>query len=265
MSDRGLVALEDERTRRAWVALAWAFMTPEDLGSRVKLAKALGRSPLTLADAARSMIESGLDERQIEAIFKFDVVPAFDRKRGPGLDDDQAVVDWIARRSTRSLPGLARTTLWRLASPSAKVAWRLLSGAVFEQLHGAERAARVVGLLNIKTPVGRRNRAWVELSRLFVDGDFDDRDVAAMAKELGTLGFDVAELDRMFTHEVAPVCDWGFTTIGPWPSFEPEALVAAIERRRLHPPPRLSRMLEPRFITRAVRPLWVQVRAEMER
>jgi hypothetical protein len=251
----------DDETRAAWIKLARSFVTPERAVGRLRAA---GGNAISLEKVVRALLESGLSPKRIEEIFKFDVAPAID-PREIDLPNDDALVQRIAARSRQWVPSGVRAALWNFASPTAKAYWSMLQGLIDHELHGAEKAAREAALLDPSTTQGRRRRAWVALSELFADDVIDDDTIARITRELAPLGFGTDELDRIFEREVAPVCDWTFAAVGPWPGFDKEWLIKTIEKRGARPPSMLARLVGRTGLTDAVRPKWHQVRDKLQR
>ncbi|MBM3755300.1 MAG: hypothetical protein FJW38_15110 [Acidobacteria bacterium] len=82
-----------------------------------------------------------------------------------------------------------------------------------------------------------RRAVWIALSDLFLDTDVESFHVST-AQVCAASPYSVAELERIFEEEVAPVCQSNlFQVAGEWAGFDNEALVAAIAAR----PPRRHR------------------------
>ena len=79
-----------------------------------------------------------------------------------------------------------------------------------------------------------RLTAWQALSQLFLDTDLDDLDIAAISRQLGSTGYRLEELDRIYEEEVAPVCWRNLCAVpgGTWTGFESEWLAKTIDSRR---------------------------------
>jgi DNA-binding transcriptional MerR regulator len=69
------------------------------------------------------------------------------------------------------------------------------------------------------------------LAELYVDTDYDALDVASIAERLHATGLSLAEIERIYYDEVAPVCSWSLGAVGPWPGINPQWLHSEIERR----------------------------------
>lgn len=72
--------------------------------------------------------------------------------------------------------------------------------------------------------------AWQALSDLFLDTTLDDADIASIARRLHQTGIAVADLERIYEDEVAPVCWRNLTAVpgGEWVGFSRDWLVARI-------------------------------------
>lgn len=79
-----------------------------------------------------------------------------------------------------------------------------------------------------------RVRVWELLSELFLDTELEDDAIAGLARELRATGFSVAELERIYEEEVAPVCWRNALALpgGVWTGFDRDWLVSAILERR---------------------------------
>jgi hypothetical protein len=79
--------------------------------------------------------------------------------------------------------------------------------------------------------LARRKTVWSELSRLWLDKDFDDDELRLIASNLARSGYDLAELERIYRREVAPVVylnSW--IAAGVWAGFDTAWLHAAAQR-----------------------------------
>ena len=83
-----------------------------------------------------------------------------------------------------------------------------------------------------------RVTAWLGLSELFLDTEHDDGDIARIRAALAGTGFDIAELERIYENEVAPVCWRNLSVVpgGAWAGFDRGWLVQAImaHRKKTH-------------------------------
>lgn len=80
----------------------------------------------------------------------------------------------------------------------------------------------------------RRRAAWQSLSELFLDTDLKAPQIASIAERLRDTGYSVAQLERMYEEEVAPVCWHNLQAIpgGHWIGFDTDWLVSTIDRHR---------------------------------
>ena len=84
--------------------------------------------------------------------------------------------------------------------------------------------------------LARRKPVWSELSRLWLDTEFDDDDLRLIADALARSGYDLSELERIYRREVAPVVylnSW--TAAGVWAGFDTAWLHAAAQRNAERP------------------------------
>ena len=81
-----------------------------------------------------------------------------------------------------------------------------------------------------------RRSVWLALSELYLDTELDGSRLDAIAAALATTSYSLMELDHIRTREVRPIL-WhsGSTPAGPWEAYDPEWLIAAIERRLARP------------------------------
>ncbi|WP_457331327.1 DUF7079 family protein [Rhizobacter sp. P5_C2] len=89
-----------------------------------------------------------------------------------------------------------------------------------------------------ESEIARRLPAWCALSELFVDTEFDATQARSIARELLASGFDVATLDGMLRHDVAPVFVRN-AFVGNWTGWKPqdvrEMVLAHLHRRERWP------------------------------
>lgn len=77
-----------------------------------------------------------------------------------------------------------------------------------------------------------RRAAWQALSALFLDTELDHQDLQRLARQLRATGLPLAELERIYRDEVAPVCHLNLrVTAGAWQALDGPALQQAIEAR----------------------------------
>jgi hypothetical protein len=76
-----------------------------------------------------------------------------------------------------------------------------------------------------------RLTAWQALSQLFLDTELDDSDISSISRQLRSTGYGLAELDRIYEEEVAPVCCRNLRALpgGAWTGFDSEWLAKAID------------------------------------
>ena len=73
--------------------------------------------------------------------------------------------------------------------------------------------------------VARRKPVWSELSRLWLDTELDDGDLALIADTLARSGYTLDELERIYRREVAPVVYPNTLAVaGAWSGFDPDWL-----------------------------------------
>ncbi len=79
----------------------------------------------------------------------------------------------------------------------------------------------------------RRREALSAISDLFLDTEYDDLGLAAIARRLKAVGFSENELDDMFYKQIEPVLAYSmFEGPGRWPAFDIDWLEAEIAKRR---------------------------------
>jgi hypothetical protein len=119
-------------------------------------------------------------------------------------------------------------------------------------------------------PTQERIAAWRALSGLFLDAALDDRDIAAIARELRQTGYPPDELERIYEEEVAPACWKNQLALpgGAWNGFDPEWVVAAVQQHWQKSgglqPRSLWRRLQIRRRTELTRGDWRRVRVLLE-
>src|SRR4051812_32345016 len=66
-----------------------------------------------------------------------------------------------------------------------------------------------------------RNPVWQELAKLYLDTDFDDRDLELMAKVLAASPYSIDQLQEIELWEVAPVVSPNLLSMaGVWSGFD---------------------------------------------
>ena len=116
-----------------------------------------------------------------------------------------------------------------------------------------------------------RVTAWLGLSELFLDTEHDDGDIARISAALAGTGFDIAELEKIYENEVAPVCWRNLSGVpgGAWAGFDREWLVQAItahcKKTHLVEYVPILRRLQIRRHTKLSRDDWERVKAALVR
>ena len=81
-------------------------------------------------------------------------------------------------------------------------------------------------------PDTRRRTAWELLSRLFLDTDYTDAELDALAADLARTGFSTPELEDILFDEVYPACARNLSNpIGDWSHYDPAWLESEITGR----------------------------------
>ena len=77
-----------------------------------------------------------------------------------------------------------------------------------------------------------RRPVWEEMSKLFLDTEFDSVNLDKMTTILSESKYSYSELDQIFRREVAPVLGFNLLSVaGIWTSFDQEWLETEILRR----------------------------------
>lgn len=80
--------------------------------------------------------------------------------------------------------------------------------------------------------IARRRPVWVALSELWLDTELDEADLHRIAEVLRASAYRLAELRRIYLHEVAPVMYPNTLSVaGEWAGVDPDWLVAEITKR----------------------------------
>lgn len=118
--------------------------------------------------------------------------------------------------------------------------------------------------------LARRRPVWIALSRLWLDTALDDGEIAAIAATLRAAGYPLAELERIYRREVAPVVHANsLVPAGVWDGFDPDWLCAAARRNAEAPSlaTRLRLAIAPlrRSMVYAAEPDWRRVCASLQK
>ena len=107
----------------------------------------------------------------------------------------------------------------------------------------------------------RRRPVWEALSGLFLDSEIDVPQCDAIAAQLASSGYSVAELEIILWGELCPTLHVNLLSpAGEWAGFD----MAEVERRILsRPPGRLRRWLAYISGGRIARPAWRRIRDAM--
>lgn len=105
-----------------------------------------------------------------------------------------------------------------------------------------------------------RNEARAVLSELFVDRELDARELAVLSERLRATRLSIAEIERIYFDEVAPVLHLNLQTpAGEWSGFDQTWLQQEIEKRARRPA-LLPRALRRRWVTRTTNGDFARVR-----
>lgn len=78
----------------------------------------------------------------------------------------------------------------------------------------------------------RRHPVWLALSDLWLDTELQEDDLQWIAEEMDASGYSIEELHEIYLYEVAPVVYGNLlVAAGEWGMFDPERLVAEVEKR----------------------------------
>ena len=111
----------------------------------------------------------------------------------------------------------------------------------------------------------RLRRARAALSELFLDTELDERDFERLCRTLIECGLSVAELERIYREEVAPVLHANLKSVaGAWSGFDIDWLESQIRNRPAPGRTPILARLRRRWILRETRQDWERLRKMVE-
>lgn len=115
-------------------------------------------------------------------------------------------------------------------------------------------------------PDPRRRTAWELLSRLFLDTDYTNAELDALATDLSRTNYSLSELEDILFDEVYPVCAPNLSNpIGDWSHYDPAWLESEITRRPIRRTTALRRAWRRRRLRVCRGDWWLRIRAALER
>ncbi len=114
----------------------------------------------------------------------------------------------------------------------------------------------------------RQRMARLAISELFLDTELDQNDFARLRDVLKASRLTVAELDRIYYKELAPMLYGNLdTTAGEWSGFDPEWIEREISKqvgqRIIEKVPLLNRVWQ-HWITRTTREEWQKLKWQLD-